>query len=174
MKLLITESQYLYIKESNQYLDYLLDRISTKGMESLSPKEKRDLKRLSAGEEIDVEAEEEHTNLDELFMEIAPKQMVYGHDENEYIVRKVKHVDGGQVLQVTGPTVLSYLLISPFLDNDEEISIQVLPDLYFNFYYTIKGDIPNTKEKMKKFVHEFYTKTIPTIIRQLIIDREKL
>ena len=56
MKIVITESQFKQIvKESmsSRYMDYLLDKISEEGIESLSPEERKDLEYISKGRNVE-------------------------------------------------------------------------------------------------------------------------
>ena len=49
-KIIITENQLRLLLENQEYIDSLLDKISTKGVESLTPSEKKYLDGLSSHE----------------------------------------------------------------------------------------------------------------------------
>jgi lipopolysaccharide export LptBFGC system permease protein LptF len=58
MKYIITESQFELLSESQEYLNFLLDKMNETGYESLTEYEKDALIRISQGEQVYEEPDE--------------------------------------------------------------------------------------------------------------------
>jgi hypothetical protein len=173
-KILLEESQSILIKETQEYLDSLLDKISEKGMESLTPKEKVDLTRLSQGEDIEPEDDEQSQqdyeqegedlmDLDrnKMFMHYVMQEEVLNVDGKDYYVEVVEE-PSGEHIRVSGPD--SDFICSPFFEGHEGIAIQTSHGQAL--LLKVKEN-PQTSKEMMTFVQKFYESYLPKIIRKV-------
>lgn len=166
IKKILIEESIQYLKESQEYLNSLLDKISEKGMESLTDKEKNDLIRLSKGQSIEREEEpvdntEEEVDLSKLFMHYVMQYEEVIVDEKTYSVQPVEEMSGEHI-EVTGPDV--DFICSPFFEGHQGIPIQMAG----NQAIMLKvEEYPATPKEMMLFVQKFYEVYLPKIIRKV-------
>lgn len=165
IKKILKEESNQHLSESQDYLNSLLDKISEKGMESLTDKEKNDLIKLSKGESTDVEHEEENdveeTDLNRLFMHYAMEHEQLEVDGKEYHAQIIQEMSGEHI-EVTGPDV--DFICSPFYEGHNGIAIQTAHDQAL--LLKVKEQ-PQTKKEMMSFVQKFYETYLPKIIRKI-------
>ena len=164
IKKILAEEVRLKLNENQEYLDFLLDKISEKGIDTLSQKEKDDLMRLSRGEEITTqedEVEEEDIDLNKEFMHFAMEHEMLTVNGKEYHAEIVDEASGEHI-RVTGPDV--DFICSPFYEGHRGIAIQMSNDQAL----LLKVDEePKNKTEMMAFVQKFYETLLPKIIRKV-------
>jgi len=189
MKIILTESQIqkilveLYGKnKAERIMDILLDKVSNDGYESLSPREKEMLSKLSRGENVDYDDEEEteksfddssddDTLVDDkkeyiddtlsLFLDNFPD----GHEFNSAgSLWKINVTDMDTGVGLIVHNEENEIEIIPFVQEGNKILITFKDKTWV---LTIKK-IPKTIDEMKKFIDEFLKGALPKIISQII------
>jgi len=165
MKFIISESQFLRISESQDYLNFLLDKINDGGYDSLNNKEKDALIRISKGEEVYDEPSELPVN-DEIY---DPNRIFiyyvgrYKELEVDDLVFKLEKIEGTNTLEALGE--YHNFLIEPDFENSEVLitdggSDDVTPIRFKN--------VPETTEGMRNLAVKFTYQTLPQVIRKNI------
>lgn len=166
IKKILSEEVQIKLNESQEYLDYLLDKISEEGMDALSPKEKEDLMKLSKGENIEPEQEEEpveseETDLNRLFMHYALPHEEVTVDGEEYHA-EITDEFSGEHIRVSGPDV--DFICSPFWQGHKGIAIQTSDEQ--GLLYKVPKP-PTNDTEMMSFVQTFYETLLPKIIKKI-------
>lgn len=168
IKKILSEEVQIKLNESQEYLDFLLDKISEEGMGSLSPKEKEDLMKLSKGEMIEPEEEEptqpeeiEGGDLNRLFMHYALPHEEVPVDGKDYHA-EITDEYSGEHIRVTGPDV--DFICSPFWKGHKGIAIQTSDEQ--GLLYKVPKE-PTNDTEMMAFVQKFYETLLPKIIRKI-------
>jgi hypothetical protein len=164
MKYIITESQLKTITESQEYLNFLLDKINQNGYESLNDREKDALIRISKGEEVYDEPNELPVSDDiyrpnDIFLKYAG---AYGEIEVDDQVFRVERMEGTNIIEIMGEH--QGFAIEPNLESNEILLYEqddvndVTPVKYKN--------IPETTEGMRKLAIKFMFQILPQFIRE--------
>lgn len=165
MKYVISESQFEILTESQEYMNFLLDKMNTSGYESLTDREKDALVRISKGEEVYDEPQELPVSDDvyrpnDMFLKYAT-----GYDEIEVddLIFKISPMEGTSSFEVLGK-YHSFLVEPNFEENQVQIydmeTDEITPIRYKN--------VPETTEGMRKLAVKFVYQTLPAFIRKNI------
>ena len=163
MKYIIKESQIGRLIESQEYLNFLLDKINQNGYESLNDREKDALVRISKGEEVYDEPEElpvsdDVYRPDDIFIKYAGK---YNELEVDDQLFRIELMGGTDFLEILG----DYLnfMIKPDLENGQIL----IEDGETDEIDSIKfKNVPETTEGMRKLAVKFIYQILPQYIRQ--------
>ena len=163
MKFIIKETQYQRIFETKEYMDSLLDKISSEGMSSLSKIEREALERMSRGEEL------------------TPEDMLSGEVDDIYnpnssfknLMLEYKEIEAGEdiyyikslsiessIIEISGEDF--EFLIDPNFEENEVILF--MPDRDDETVQIKYKNVPETKEGMRKLVLKLLYQTLPEFI----------
>lgn len=183
MKVILNESQVLNILNeitSEQRMDFLLDKVSKEGINSLTPAEKIELRRLS-GEDVDSDEEEtsndfdnEYTNEDlefsdviELISDSFPNGITFRIDNttwNAFIENEPSGLENNELkISVTD----GERLIDIFPFKDGESKLRVLSTERRPFGVNLKG-IPTNMDETGYFIRTLINVDIPKIISYVL------
>lgn len=176
MKIIITESQLQVLKESQQYLDVLLDKINKGGMESLSNKERQDLVRISNGEQIHINSPEvdpdpnvDINDLDDdvdvsdpynMVMYFSPEYYELQVGDLKYMIERVEEYDGDH-LRVSGVDADFY--VTPFWEGRQGVLIELMGGKKVLFKV---NPVPRSSAEVRDFIKRLYEEMIPKIIEK--------
>lgn len=163
MKFIINETQYQRIFETKEYMDALLDKISSEGMSSLSKIEREALERMSRGEEL------------------TPEDMLSGEIDDVYnpnssfkdLMLEYKEIEAGEDIYYIKPLSIESsiieisgedfeFLIDPNFEENEVILF--MPDRDDDTVQIKYKNVPETKEGMRKLVLKLLYQTLPEFI----------
>lgn len=162
MKFIINENQYKRIFESQEYMNTLLDKISSEGMDSLSRIEKEALERMSRGEELTPEdmlsgEVDDVYNPNSVFKDLMSQYNELEADGNIYTVSPLSIESS--VIEISGED-FEFLVDPNFGENEV---ILYIPDRDESVQVKYKN-IPETKEGMRKLVLKLLYQTLPEFI----------
>jgi hypothetical protein len=162
MKFIINENQYKRIFESQEYMNTLLDKISSEGMDSLSRIEKEALERMSRGEELTPEdmlsgEVDDVYNPNSVFKDLMSQYNELEADGNIYTVSPLSIESS--VIEISGED-FEFLVDHNFGENEV---ILYIPDRDESVQVKYKN-IPETKEGMRKLVLKLLYQTLPEFI----------
>ena len=180
MKILLSESQIIHLlKESygdDPYINYLLDKISARGLSTLSDKERGDLDKMSRGENVDMKLPSKASNS---VYDNEDNDVKFGDDEDDI---DYDSLEAFQMFLEEAPQRYSFVMGGKtWTFSVEQIDVESFPtfivtDGITTFYVSpferggkfsienAKGDkvsfslnsIPKTQEEMKSFVKLFF------------------
>lgn len=170
MNYLITESQLEFILENQNLLNDILEKIKSGGIDSLTDIEKRQLDKISKGEDVDNEYDEPEDepetnfNFDPLysFFDFAPNYESVEVDGREYEI-VINEEDNSLSLIIIGTDAEIY--VTPFWEDSGDIKIETIEGRSLK----MKSDkIPENTNSMKDYVKLFYSNFIPKIIKKIV------
>ena len=178
MKLVITESQFIFLLEDQKYMDSLLDKITSDGIDSLTPKEREDLEIMSKGGNVEVPQEPnpyQNNDDDGDVMEMGDVDMAnelffkYILDEDEvettiglYHTELIDSEGEKHLLVTNGEGNTMY--VTPFYNGLR--GIHVFTKDKRTKEYKLKN-IPRTDEETLQFIDKFIFKYLPKIIVEM-------
>jgi len=181
MKIILSESQIIRILQEQtvnpkhqKYIDWILDKISSGGIESLSDEERTDLDKMSRGENpIETDEPEAKTSVpDEIstnessgryedFMQSFPDKYNFTVDnEDWYVVKDLEPHGEFDVLMVSNDKIL--FMIHPFTANNE---FEVVTSMS-SFKFHIKK-LPKNYDEMETFVKQFLESDLFGIVKYI-------
>lgn len=161
MKYIIKESQLELILESQEYLNFLLDKINDEGYDSLTHREKDALIRISQGEEVYDEPNElpisdEVYDPNRMFLHYISK---YGELEVDDVLFKFSLL-GNRYLELLSDNYT--FSIEPNFEENQVIFYN--PDTDDSFPINFKN-VPETTEEMRGLAVKFLYNKLPDLIR---------
>ena len=164
MKYIITESQFELLSESQEYLNFLLDKMNETGYESLTEYEKDALIRISQGEQVyeepdETEGEEEegYFNPNKEFLRLMSK---YQEIEVDDVLFKMSLL-GDNFLEILSD--YHNFSVEPNFEEGQVIFYNSDTDDYIPIKFK---EVPSNTEEMKSLVGKFVFKKLLDIIRQ--------
>jgi hypothetical protein len=164
MKILVTEAQLSELnRQSEKYLDYLLDKIATGGINSLDDHEKEELLQMSKDENpIDPKKELDIKDIATLFKSFFPKNFNVSVNEDNWNVTLIDKTDESQIrLMVDNPVNHRHFLVIPFADYQPIIRVVVYQE---RFDGPLNEQMPKNREEVEEFYHEFMENGLPQLI----------
>jgi hypothetical protein len=163
MKILVTEAQLNELnRQSEKYLDYLLDKIATSGINSLDNHEKEELLQMSKDENpINPEKELDIKAIATLFKTFFPEKFNVPVNENNWKVTLSKTDESCIHLMANNPINHRHFLIIPFADYQPIIRVVIFEK---RFDGHIGKQMPKTREEVEEFYYEFMENGLPLLI----------
>lgn len=170
MKILISESQYSKLFESQGYMNILLDKINSSGISSLTDEEHDALIKISQGHDIQPPGEDSKYREDfegdvevdsaTLFFHYVPeyKQVTVG----DQVYDVIRDDADGDMIRITGPNVELYVTV--FYNGTNKIMIDNTKGVVKSFKV---GLTPKNEEEIKRFIDRFYETYVPNIIEKV-------
>jgi hypothetical protein len=163
MKYIITESQFELLSESQEYLNFLLDKMNETGYESLTEYEKDALIRISQGEQVYEEPDETEDEEEE-------GGIFNPNREFLRLISKYQELEVDDVLfkmSLLGSNF--YEILSDYHNFSVEPNFEEGQVIFYNSdtddYIPIKfKEVPSNTEEMKSLVGKFVFKKLPEII----------
>jgi hypothetical protein len=165
MKYIITKNQFDLISESQEYLNFLLDKMNDEGYESLNDREKDALVRISKGEEVHDEphqlpVSDEVYRPNDIFLKYASK---YNELEVDDLTFRINPMGGTNLLEVMGE--YHVFSIEPNFENNEILVLETDTDDVEPVKFK---NVPETTEGMRSLVLKFIFQILPEIIKKKI------
>ena len=188
MKIKLTESQIFQVLtevSSNDIMNHILDKISSGGIDSLTPEEKIKLRQLS-GEKVQMPVEPEPVNepvnneVNEIrfaslnFIENFPTDMEYNFEGREFHA-EVNDIEYGDVETEYDSTESNFIILSdgeimvkifPFYNNTREF--RVMSNNGYRRSFKFNAEIPNSEEAVNLLVKIFVKQTLPKTMHDVL------
>lgn len=192
MKIKLTESQIIQVLSEvsdNDIMNHILDKISSSGVESLTPEEKIKLRQLS-GEKVQmpvepVQNEPENHELNEIrfaslnFIENFPTDMDFNFEGREFHA-EVNDIEYGDVETEYDSTESNFIILSdgeimvkmfPFYNNTREF--RVMANNGFRKSFKFNAEIPRSEEAVNLLVKIFVKQTLPKTMHDVLNHHNK-
>ena len=165
MKYIISESQFEVLTESQEYLNFLLDKINTDGYESLTDREKDALVRISKGEEVydepgELPVSDNVYRPNDIFLKYASK---YEELEVDDLVFRISPMEGTSSMEVLGD--YHSFLVEPNFEEGQVLIYDMDTDEVDPINYK---NVPETTEGMRGLAAKFVYQILPSYIRKKI------
>lgn len=165
MKFIISENQFVRLTESQDYLNFLLDKINQDGYESLTDREKDALVRISKGEEVYDEPDELPVSDDvyrpnDIFLKYVSK---YPELQVDDLLFRLEPMGGTSSLEVLGD--YHSFLVEPNFEENQVLIFDSETDEVTPINYK---KTPETTEGMRGLAVKFVYQILPQYIRQKI------
>jgi hypothetical protein len=166
MKIIITEVQLNELnRQSEIYLNYLLDKISQSGWESLTNDEKEAMNKMSKDENaIDPKKKIDIKTIATLFKSLFPDKFNIVVNNENWEVKLSKTDETQTHLMVVNTIKQIHFLVIPFAEHQPIMRVVVRGE---RFDGRIEENMPKTKQEVEEFYHEFVENGLPSLIETI-------